>query len=337
MGVGCIRANAAWIARAAFCMAIVALILAATGVAVQAQGDASPPAGEFPPFPEPAALPAAQPRDGGPLEVVATTPIIADLVAQIGGERVAVESLLPANADPHDFEPAPEDLVKVEEAEVIFVHGLRLDEWSEDLIENAGGEAEISVVTRDVETLAANDEEFADGDPHVWFDPTRVQTMVANIAADLSAIDPDGAADYEARLATYQANLDQLDTAITERIALIPAERRKMITNHDALRYYAERYGLEIVGTVIPGIDSRSEPSAQEIADLLALIEETDAPAIFAENTTNPELAEELAAQAGITIVDNLFTDSLGDEESGADTYIGLMQTDTRLIVEALR
>ncbi|MGH2561898.1 MAG: metal ABC transporter substrate-binding protein, partial [Thermomicrobiales bacterium] len=182
-----------------------------------------------------------------------------------------------------------------------------------------------------------DEEEFTEGDPHVWFDPTRVKTMVANIAADLSALDADGAPSYEARLATYQANLDQLDIAISERIELVPVERRKMVTNHDALRYFAERYGLEIVGTVIPGIDTRAEASARDIADLLEVIDEAQVPAIFAENTTNPELAEELAAQAGITIVDDLYTDSLGDADSGANTYIGLMQTDTRLIVEALR
>ncbi|MGH2535057.1 MAG: metal ABC transporter substrate-binding protein [Thermomicrobiales bacterium] len=327
------KTRTAWTALA---VALIAATLATSG-ATFAREQASPAADDFPPFPEPAPLPAALPRDEGPLNVVATTGIIADLVAQIGGERVAVESLLPANADPHDFEPAPEDLVKVEEADAVFVHGLHLDAWSNSLIDNAGSEAEVFVVTRDIETIASDEEEFAEGDPHVWFDPTRVKTMVASIAADLGALDPDGATAYEARLATYQANLDQLDAAIAERIALIPADRRKMVTNHDALRYYAERYGLEIVGTVIPGLDTRTEASARDIAALLDLIAEAQVPAIFAETTTNPELAAKLAAEAGIAIVDDLYTDSLGDEDSGADTYIGLMQTDTRLIVEALR
>ncbi|MGH2559104.1 MAG: metal ABC transporter substrate-binding protein, partial [Thermomicrobiales bacterium] len=141
-----------WMALVA---AMLAGLLGASGSA-SAQEQSSPPAGGFPPFPEPASLPAAPLRDGDPLSVVATTGIIADFVAQIGGERVAVESLLPANADPHDFEPAPEDLVTVEEADAVFSHGLHLDEWSEDLIDNAGGGAEIFVVTRDIETIASD-------------------------------------------------------------------------------------------------------------------------------------------------------------------------------------
>jgi ABC-type Zn uptake system ZnuABC Zn-binding protein ZnuA len=269
--------------------------------------------------------------------VVATTPIIADLVRQIGGERVDVKSLLPQNADPHDFEPAPADLVMVEEANAVFVHGLQLDAWAEDLIDNSGTDAKVFVSTVGVETLASDEEEFAEGDPHVWFDPTRVTTMVANIAAGLTSVDPDGKPSFEARLAAYQAALDRLDAAIQEWIALIPEEHRKIVTNHDSLRYYAERYRLTIVGTVIPGMDTRSEPSAKDVAALVDVIEAEGVRAIFAENTVNPSLAQELASQSGITVVDNLYTDSLGDAESGADTYIGLMQTDTRIIVEALR
>jgi ABC-type Zn uptake system ZnuABC Zn-binding protein ZnuA len=318
-------------------LAVVTGTLILPSSVVFAQEQASPSTADFPPFPEPAVLPGVPARDGGPLNVVATTPIIADLVSQIGGERVTVTSLLPNNADPHDFEPAPEDVVRVEEGDAVFVHGLHLDDWSEDLIKNAGGNAQVFVVTRDVETIASDEEAFAEGDPHVWFDPTRVQTMVDAITADLSALDPDGAAAYEARRQIYDGNLAQLDAAIAERIALIPPERRKLVTNHDALRYYAERYGLDIVGTVIPGIDTRAEPSAKEIAELVERIHDENVPAIFAENIVNPELAEELAEQTGVQIVDDLYTDSLGDADSGADTYLGLMQTDTRLIVEALR
>lgn len=288
-------------------------------------------------LPTPLPLPAGTARTDGPLAVVATTGILADLVRQVGGPRVEVRSILPANADPHDFEPAPEDVVAIEAAGLVVRHGLRLDDWADGLIESAGTEAPVVIATVGVATLASDEDDFAEGDPHVWFDPTRVDVMTATIAAALIALDPDGAATYDARLAAYQAELTRLDDAIRAAVATIPPERRNLVTNHDALAYYADRYGLRIVGTVIPSLDTSAEPAAAEIADLLDVIEREHVPAIFAENTANPELVEELAAQADIRIVDDLYTDGLGDPGSGADTYLGLLRTDTILIVEALR
>ncbi len=158
-----------------------------------------------------------------------------------------------------------------------------------------------------------------------------------NVAAGLSEIDPDGAATYAARGDAYAAELRSLDAEIQAAIDSIPPERRKLVTNHDALGYYADRYGLEIVGTVIPGLETTAEPSAREVAALIEAIEAEGVPAIFAENTTSPALAEELADEAGVRVVDDLYTDSLGEPGSGADSYLGLMRTDTILIVEALR
>ncbi|MDP9368459.1 MAG: zinc ABC transporter substrate-binding protein, partial [Chloroflexota bacterium] len=120
-------------------------------------------------------------------------------------------------------------------------------------------------------------------------------------------------------------------------VATLPVERRKLVTNHDALSYFADRYGFEVVGTVIPSLDTRAEVSARDVAGLVELIDREGVPAIFAENTSSPGLAQELATQAGVAIIDDLYTDSLGEPGSGAETYIGLMQTDTVLIVEALR
>lgn len=291
-------------------------------------------------LPLPAPLPAGEPPAGEPLAVVATTGILADLVAQVGGARVAVRSLMSANADPHDFEPAPEDLVAVEDAALIVRHGLRLDEWSESLVDSAEAEDRVVVATDGIETLAADDEEaaaFDEGDPHVWFDPTRTATMVDNITAALIAADPDGATTYEHRADAYLAQLRDLDAAIQVAIKTIPADRRKLVTSHDALAYYADRYGLEVVGTVIPGLETTAEPSAGELAALLETIANEGVPAIFAENTTSPKLAEQLATEADVAVVDDLYTDSLGDAGSGVDSYLGLMRTDTIVIVEALR
>jgi zinc/manganese transport system substrate-binding protein len=300
--------------------------------------DASPsPAAGFPPFPTLQPLPDAQPRDGDALKVIASTPIIADLVRQVGGSRVTVDSILPANADPHDFEPKPADIIKVEDADVIFTHGLHLDDWAKDLIDNSGSNAPVIVTTDGIQTLASDESEFDQGDPHVWFDPSRVQTMVSNIATGLTSVDSDGGDSYQQRATAYKGQLAQLDQAIKDRINLIPADQRKLVTNHDALRYYADRYGFAIVGTIIPGMDTRSEPSAKDVAALVEAIQNQHVKAIFAENIVSPKLADELAKEAGVNVVDDLYSDNLGEAGSGADTYIGLMQTDTQLIVEALR
>lgn len=295
--------------------------------------DATP----FPPFASPVALPTIVERAGGPLKIVTSTTILADLARQIGGERVDVQSLLPANADPHDYEPSPDDVIAIEDADLVILHGLQLDTWVDPLIESAQTGAPVIVATKGIETIGSDDEHFSDGDPHVWFDPMRVKTMVATIQAALAAADPDGADFYRQRLDAYDTALDQLDSEIQQRIDLIPEERRVLVTNHDALEYYADRYGLTIVGTVIPGLDSRTEPSAKEIAQLIDEIERSGVQVIFAENTVSPALADSLAGDAGIRVAPELFTDSLGDKDSGADSYIGLMQTDTKIIVENLR
>jgi ABC-type Zn uptake system ZnuABC Zn-binding protein ZnuA len=305
--------------------------------------------GEIPAFASPVALPVIDERAGGPLKIVTSTSILADLARQVGGGRVDVSSILPANSDPHDFEPSPDDVISIEDADLIVLHGLHLDTWAEDLIDAAQTDAPVVIATTGIETIGGDhhededhddddhDHEFSEGDPHVWFDPMRAKQMAANIRDALTDADADGAAGYQERYDAYAAQLDALDAEIQERIDLIPEEQRKLVTNHDALAYYADRYGLTIVGTVIPGLDSRAEPSAKEVAALIETIQEAGVTVIFAENTVGPALAESLASDAGIRVAPDLFTDSLGDDSSGADTYIGLMQTDTVIIVENLR
>ncbi|MEZ4530135.1 MAG: zinc ABC transporter substrate-binding protein [Thermomicrobiales bacterium] len=313
-----------------------------TARTIHAQDDAVPP------FATPSALPVVESRADGALKISTSTSILADLARQIGGERVEVTSILPANADPHDFEPSPDDVIEIEDADLIVLHGLQLDTWADSLIESAQTDAPVVVATVGIETIGGDheggdhdeedhDHDFDMGDPHVWFDPMRAKQMAANIRDGLAALDPDGATGYQERYEAYAAELDRLDHDIRERIELIPEDRRIMVTNHDALAYYAERYGLTIVGTVIPGLDSRTEPSAKDVVALIERVEESGVSVIFAENTVDPALAESLAADTGIRVAPDLYTDSLGDEGSGADTYIGLMQTDTLIIVENLR
>ena len=321
------------VGRRALLVAVTVSLLAVPRAVAVAQS--TPAAGGGPDLPEPGPLPTVAPRDGGPLPVVTTIGILADMVRHVGGERVAVDSLLPANVDPHEFEPTPQDVVKAESAKLIVQHGLGLDHWAEVIIASADSGAPVVTATDGIATLTAGQDGAPD--PHVWFDPRRAKVMIENITKGLVAADPAGETAYRTRSDAYQAELAALDAAIAAAVATIPPGRRKLVTSHDALAYYADRYGLTIVGTVIPGLDTSAEPSASELAKLVAEIQAQHVPAIFAENTTSPALSERVAAEAGVHVVDTLYTDSLGPAGSGADTYLGLLRTDTEIIVGALR
>jgi zinc/manganese transport system substrate-binding protein/manganese/iron transport system substrate-binding protein len=205
-------------------------------------------------------------------------------------------------------------------------------------LSNADAKAPVLVATTNAPTIAGDASEgFNEGDPHVWFDPRNVAIMAGNIAAALASVDPGGATTYEARQTAYAAQLTALDAWIAAQIATIPSTRRKLVTNHDAFGYFVARYNLTFVGAVIPSLDSRAEPSAKETAALIDKIKQEGVPAIFTEATINPKLEQELGKQAGVKVIPNLYSDNLGPAGSGADTYIGMMETDVDLIVSALR
>jgi ABC-type Zn uptake system ZnuABC Zn-binding protein ZnuA len=190
----------------------------------------------------------------------------------------------------------------------------------------------------DDEATGDNEHEHeGDGDPHVWLDVAHAKTMVTDIRDALIAVDPGGRDVYTQNAASYATQLDDLDGWIRDQIATIPAEDRKLVTNHDAFGYYVRAYGLTLVGSIIPGLDSQSQPSAKQTAALIDRIRAEHVKAIFTEASLNPNLTKRIAEDAGVNVVDNLYADSLGPAGSGADTYIGMMRTDTTLIVEALR
>ncbi|HEX6288086.1 MAG TPA: metal ABC transporter substrate-binding protein [Herpetosiphonaceae bacterium] len=282
------------------------------------------------------------------VNVIATTSIIADLVKNVGGERVNVHVLLPPGTDPHTYAPTPSDVQAIAEAQIVFENGLGLEAWLEELTRNAGGSRPIVAATQGITPLASGDEhadegkhadedEHAEGDPHMWFDVQNTMRYVENIRDGLKQVDPASGSAYDANAAAYIEQLRQLDAEIVAQVAGVPAERRKLITNHDTFGYFAKRYGFEVVGNVFEGVSTEQEPSAQQIAQLVRLIEEQRVPAVFTENTVNPRLAEQVASEAGVKVVTTLYTDALGPAGSEGDTYIKMMRFDVRQIVEALK
>jgi ABC-type Zn uptake system ZnuABC Zn-binding protein ZnuA len=282
------------------------------------------------------------------IKVITTTTVIAALAEEVAGEHGQVASILPPGTDPHTFEPSPDQAGAVAEADVILANGIGLDDYLTDFVRAANPDVPINVVTEGVELLGSGEEHAdhevegaAEGDhgsfdPHVWQDPLRVQQMVTNIAEALAAADPAHAEDYQRNAAAYNAQLDELDAEIRAMFGPVPAANRKIVTNHESLAYFADRYELELVGTVIPGAYADREPSAHDIAELVELIESSGVRAIFAEQLIDPKIAEQIANDTGIEIVSGTYTDGVGAPGSGAETVDGMLRTNAETISDAL-
>ena len=295
--------------------------------------------------------------DGGKLRVVATTSIIGDVVAQVGGTAIDLTTLMAPGQEPHSFEPTAQALTAVAEAHVIFINGWDLEEGLLDDLANVADDVPLVAVAARIEprelTPAADHEdehqdEGQDGgdhehgvpDPHTWLDPRHAQQWVANIKVVLSDLDPANAAVYDANADAYQAQLADLIAYVDEQVASIPEDGRKLVTQHDALGYFADRYHFQVVGTVLPAFSALAEPSAGDLAALVEVMEAEGVCAIFVETTANDALAQavadELAACPSVQIV-ALYTGALGGAGSGADTYIDMMRANVDAIVAGLQ
>jgi len=269
-------------------------------------------------------------------KVVATTVQIAALTAPVAGDRIELTGIIPAGVDPHEFEPVASDLVALEGATLILRHGVGLDDWLDRTL-RAGKRATIVTVTQGVRLQKGEEEGKVVDDPHVWHDPANAKKMVDAITAALVLVDPTHKAAYDASAAAYKARLDEARAQVQAILNEIPPSRRKLVTNHDALGYFAKAFGLKIVGAVIPSVSTQAEPSAGETAKLLEIIRREKVKAIFAESNVNPKLAESLAKEAGVAIVEDLYGDSLGPPGSGADTVEGMWLSNARKIADALK
>jgi ABC-type Zn uptake system ZnuABC Zn-binding protein ZnuA len=295
------------------------------------------------------ALNAVDLAGGELLQVAATTNIVADIIAQVGGDAIELTPLIPVGADPHSYTATPQDLRRLNDAHVIFINGLDLEEALLPLLTNLDRDVPIVSVNVGVETVefegdhahnddhAHDDDHHHDGDdPHTWQSVRNVMHWVSNIETALGALDPANAERYAANALAYLSELEALDAEIRSQVAQIPAENRKLITDHDTYSYYAADYGFQVVGSVIPSFSTLASPSAQELASLQRQVEEEDIQAIFVGTTVNPGLAERLAEDLGIHVV-MLYSDSLSDAGGPASSYIEFMRYNTNAIVEALR
>jgi zinc/manganese transport system substrate-binding protein/manganese/iron transport system substrate-binding protein len=278
--------------------------------------------------------------DGDRLRIVATTTQIGDFARAVGGDRIALTTLLKPNQDAHDFALAPSQIRAIDRADVILRNGLGLDLFVLKPAERDG--SRIVVVTegialRDGPDALTGDLESEGYDPHVWFSVTNARVMLRNVRDALVRADPDNLTAYHENASRYMAQLLMLDERIRNEVAAIPAACRKLVTNHDTLGYFAVAYGFEFVGSIIPGASSEARPSAGGLAAIVRKIRESGVPAIFAETSINPDLIRQVAREAGVELVDDLYGDSLGPKGSDGATYIEMMESNTRKIVDALK
>ncbi|MCX7382127.1 MAG: zinc ABC transporter substrate-binding protein [Alphaproteobacteria bacterium] len=290
----------------------------------------------------PIALPGGA-RAEGKLRVVASFSIIADLVAQVGGARVTVAALVGPDQDMHAFQPRPSDAQAIAAADLLVINGLGLEPWAERLAAAAGYRKAGVVASRGVKALVGGHRHHGGGqahdhgafDPHAWQDVANVRLYVANIRDGLIAADPAGAAAYRAAAVAYLARLDRLELDIKAAFLPIPRTQRLIVTSHEAFNYYGDAYDVDFLAP--RGLSSDHEPSAKEIAALVAQIRAEKVRALFLENTAAPGLLRQIARETGVAIGGTLYGDALTGPGGKAASYEAMMRHNTATIVAALR
>jgi ABC-type Zn uptake system ZnuABC Zn-binding protein ZnuA len=279
--------------------------------------------------------------------VIAIENFLADFARQVAGGRLEVRSLIPNGVEPHAYEPTPQDIAAVAGARMLIVNGAGLETFLSKFLSNAtvnrpvveASEGLVSRTSREGEVLEGG--VIATGpslepDPHFWLDPVMAERYVANIRDGFTRLDPAGEKSYAANAAAYIAQLKELDTWIAAQVAGLPPAERRLVTNHESLGYFADRYGFRIIGTLIPSVSTEASPTARQIARLIDGLKAAGAKAVFLETGANPQLARQVAQEAGIKVVTELFTHSLTDPSGAAPSYLAMMRYDVKTILTAL-
>ncbi len=264
------------------------------------------------------------------LKVVASFSILGDFVKNVGGDRVAVSTLVGPNGDVHVYSPAPADAKKIADAKLVVINGLGLEGWLPRLVQSSGSKAVIVTASDGIVPLKSGPAV----DPHAWQSVVNAKIYVANIRDALIAADPGDAQAFRANAEGYLAKLDQLDRDVRKAMAEIPPARCKVISTHGAFGYFAAAYGMEFIAPL--GVSTDSEPSARDLADIITQIKVAKIPAVFVENISDPRLIQRISAETGAGIGGMLYSDSLTDEKGDAPTYIDMVKHNIKALNHAL-
>ena len=279
----------------------------------------------------------AQETQANKIQAVATFSILGDLVRNVGGDRVDVTTLVGPNGDAHVYSPTPGDARKLAAANIVFVNGLGLEGWMTRLVAASGTKAPTVIVTKGVTPRHMQDGENRGRsaiDPHAWQSIADAKIYIANIRNGLVAIDPAGKSIYDANATAYLAKLGELESAVKAAIDSIPADRRKIITTHDAFGYFGAAYGMTFIAP--EGVSTEAEPSAKDVARIITQIKKQKIPAVFLENISDPRLIDQIARQTGAIVGGTLYSDALSEPGGPAATYIEMMRHNVREFTKAL-
>jgi zinc/manganese transport system substrate-binding protein len=277
------------------------------------------------------------------VKAVASFSILADLVRQVGGDRVEVTALAGPNADMHAFQPTPADAKTVAAASLVVINGLGFEGWADRLVKSSGYKGPAVVASKGIKSLADEDKHGHGGkghahgrsDPHAWQAVANVKTYVANIRDALITVDGAGQSAYESMAADYLKKLDTLEAEIKAAFADIPKPKRRVITSHEAFKYYGNAHGITFLSP--QGVTGDSEPTAKDVAALIRQIKREKARVVFVENISSPRLIETIAKESGAAMGGTLYSDALSDPSGPAGTYIDMMRHNTRLFAEAMK
>jgi ABC-type Zn uptake system ZnuABC Zn-binding protein ZnuA len=277
--------------------------------------------------------------------VLAIETFLADIAQHVAGGYLVVESLVPYGIDPHSLELTPQDVVRIVESDVVIYNGSGFESWLEEVLTKASSaeqspaliEASAGLTSREHEEEPGHEDEHGDNDPHFWLDPNLVMVYAENIRDGLAKAYPEADVEFSSNTEDYIEELRSLDAWIRESVSQVPEENRKLVTNHESFGYFADRYGFQVVGAVIPSVTTNSSPSAQQITSLVQRIREDEVKAVFLETGANPDLADQLARETGIKVVTDLYTHSITPAGGVAPSYIDMMKHNVRTIVEALQ
>lgn len=272
--------------------------------------------------------------EDGKIKAVSTITIINDMVKNIGGEKVNAVSICPVGTDPHTYIAKPSDPKMVSESDIVFINGLGLEHWMEQMIKNAGGERPVVTVTEGI-TPMYDESGFGDPDPHAWFNLELTKIYAKNIANGLISVDPENESYYNSNLKNYVSELDNAHNEAKRQILEIPQESRVLITSHDAFRYFGNAYGLEVHG--LQGISTESKPRTEDVKNIIDLVKEKNLKAVFIETTVNPALLQQITNETGAVIGGTLYSDSIGEPGSDGETFISAFKSNVAKVINALK
>ncbi len=276
-------------------------------------------------------------------KVLAVESFVGDIASQVVGDLSTVEVLIPAGVDPHSFEPTPQDVARISNCDVLIINGGGMEAWLDPILQNTPASALVITASQGIPFRVIQNTEdstitsSSTGDPHFWMNPLNVKQYAYNIQDGLVSIKPEWQDTLARNTDLYINQLNELDAWIQNQVNTIPAAQRMLITNHEDLGYFADQYHFQIIGSIIPSFTSGSSPSARDIASLEDRIISMGVKAIFIETGSNPQIAQQVAADTGIIVVMGLYTHSLSDPSGPASTYIQMLKYDTQLIVESLK